>query len=542
MTSSNLSIDSLEFDNRFVRDLPCDSDPSNQRRQVVEACYSKVKPAQVKAPTLAAYSAEVARMLGLDSKDFDSPEFQSRFAQVFSGNELLQGMDPYAMCYGGHQFGNWAGQLGDGRAINLGEIVNPAGDRWALQLKGSGETPYSRGGDGLAVLRSSVREFLCSEAMFHLGVPTTRALSLVTTGEAVMRDMFYDGNARYEPGAIVCRVSPSFTRFGNFQIFASRGDNKTLTQLLDFTLANDYPHLDHNAENKTDAYVKMFHEVCVATSKMVVHWMRVGFVHGVMNTDNMSILGLTIDYGPYGWLEDFDPMWTPNTTDAAGRRYCFGNQPAIAQWNLLQLANALYPVIGDAKPLQEGLEIAAETYKNQWQSMMASKLGLKTFDESTDESLTDRLAEVLQLAETDMTIFYRRLAHLPSEPTPDQRADEGIAILMDAFYDPDQLTEELKTQITSWLRDYRLRLARDATPQQERRKKMNGVNPNYVLRNYLAQLAIDKAESGDFSMIDDLLEVLRHPYDQQPGKETFAAKRPQWARNRPGCSTLSCSS
>ena len=542
MTSSNRSLESLKFDNRFVRDLPGDPDSSNTRRQVMEACYSKVKPAQVRAPALAAYSAEVARTLGLDPRDFDTPEFQSQFAQVFSGNELVAGMEPYAMCYGGHQFGNWAGQLGDGRAINLGEIVNPAGDRWALQLKGSGETPYSRGGDGLAVLRSSVREFLCSEAMFHLGVPTTRALSLVTTGEQVMRDMFYDGNAKFEPGAIVCRVAPSFTRFGNFQIFASRGDNKTLTQLLDFTIANDFPHLDDNAANKTEAYVKMFHEVCVATSKMVVHWMRVGFVHGVMNTDNMSILGLTIDYGPYGWLEDFDPMWTPNTTDAQGRRYCFGNQPGIAQWNLLQLANALYPVIGDAKPLQEGLEIAAQTYKHQWQSMMADKLGLKTFDESTDEDLTDRLSKVLQLAETDMTIFYRRLANVSSEITPEQNADQEIAVLRDAYYDPDQLTDDVKNQIAGWLRDYQQRLSRDAMPEPERRKNMNSVNPNYVLRNYLAQLAIDKAESGDYSMIDELLDVLRNPYDQQPGKETFAAKRPEWARNRPGCSTLSCSS
>ena len=542
MTSSNRSLESLKFDNRFVRDLPGDPESANQRRQVVAACYSRVNPAHVKAPALAAYSAEVAQTLGLDPNDCASPEFQSRLAQVFSGNELIDGMDPYAMCYGGHQFGNWAGQLGDGRAINLGEIVNPAGERWALQLKGSGETPYSRGGDGLAVLRSSVREFLCSEAMFHLGVPTTRALSLVTTGEKVMRDMFYDGNAKYEPGAIVCRVAPSFTRFGNFQIFAARGDNETLTKLLDFTIANDFPHLDDSATNKTDAYVKMFHEVCISTSKMVVHWMRVGFVHGVMNTDNMSILGLTIDYGPYGWLEDFDPRWTPNTTDAQGRRYCFGNQPAIAQWNLLQLANALYPVIGDAKPLQEGLEIAAETYKTKWQEMMANKLGLKSFDESTDEKLTDRLAEILQLAETDMTIFYRRLANVPSSDPSAMTDEDLVELLSDAYYAPDQLTVDAKKEIGDWVRSYQTRLASDSVSDDERRKKMNGVNPNYVLRNYLAQLAIDKAESGDFSMIGELLDVLRSPYDEQPGKESFAAKRPEWARNRPGCSTLSCSS
>ena len=542
MNASQSSLDSLIFDNRFTRELPADPNASNERREVLQSCYSRVKPTPVAAPKLVAYSKEVAQELGLDLADFSSPEFIERFTQTFAGNELLSGMDPYAMCYGGHQFGNWAGQLGDGRAINLGETVNAEANRWALQLKGSGATPYSRGGDGLAVLRSSVREFLCSEAMFHLGVPTTRALSLVTTGEQVMRDMFYDGNAQHEPGAIVCRVSPSFTRFGNFQIFAARGDKETLTRLLDYTIATDFPHLTGEGKSKIETYINMFHEVCRTTSELMVHWMRVGFVHGVMNTDNMSILGLTIDYGPYGWLEDYDPMWTPNTTDAQGRRYCYGNQPGIGQWNLLQLANAIYPVVEDAKPLQEGLEIAAETYKQSWQAMMAGKLGLQSFDESTDEALTDRLAEILQLAETDMTIFYRRLANVSSSVDTDQSNEDLIAVLRDAYYLPDQLTADMKKQISDWVRDYQKRLSRDPVSDEDRRNSMNSVNPNYVLRNYLAQLAIDKAEAGDFSMVVELLEVLRKPYDEQPGKESFAAKRPEWARNRPGCSTLSCSS
>ena len=542
MNASQSSLDSLNFDNRFTRELPADPDASNERRQVLESCYSRVKPTPVAAPKLVAYSKEVAQELGLNLADFASPEFIERFTQTFAGNELLSGMDPYAMCYGGHQFGNWAGQLGDGRAINLGETVNAKGNRWALQLKGSGATPYSRGGDGLAVLRSSVREFLCSEAMFHLGVPTTRALSLVTTGEQVMRDMFYDGNAQNEPGAIVCRVSPSFTRFGNFQIFAARGDKETLRQLLDYTIATDFPHLHTEGRSKSETYVKMFHEVCRTTSELMVHWMRVGFVHGVMNTDNLSILGLTIDYGPYGWLENYDPMWTPNTTDAQGRRYCYGNQPGIGQWNLLQLANAIYPVVEDAKPLQEGLEIAAETYKQSWQAMMAGKLGLQSFDESIDEALTDRLAEILQLAETDMTIFYRRLANFPASVDADQSDDDLVAVLMDAYYLPDQLTANIKKQIGDWVRDYQKRLSQDSVAREERQSSMNSVNPNYVLRNYLAQLAIDKAEAGDFSLVVELLEVLRKPYDEQLGKKSFAAKRPEWARNRPGCSTLSCSS
>ena len=253
------------------------------------------------------------------------------FSQVFSGSSITEGMDPYAMCYGGHQFGNWAGQLGDGRAINLGEVINRAGNRWALQLKGAGPTPYSRTADGLAVMRSSVREFLCSEAMFHLGVPTTRALSIVATGDEVMRDMFYDGNPKHEPGAVVCRVVPSFTRFGNFEIFAMRGEFDLLKQLVDYTIRTDFPHfLAQDTELSPDVYIQWFDEILHTTVDMIVDWMRVGFVHGVMNTDNMSILGLTIDYGPYGWLEGYDPNWTPNTTDAGGRRYHFWHQPQMA--------------------------------------------------------------------------------------------------------------------------------------------------------------------------------------------------------------------
>ena len=243
--------------------------------------------------------------------------------------------------------------LVNGRAINLGEVVNVNGQRWGLQLKGAGPTPYSRGADGFAVLRSSIREFLCSEAMHHLGIPTTRALSLVTTGEQIGRDMFYDGNPKQEAGAVVCRVAPSFTRFGSFQLFSARGDTAILKQLIDYTVRTDFPHL---AEPSTDVYLTWFQEVCHKTAMLMVDWMGVGFVHGMMNTDNMSILVLTIDYGPYGWLEDYDPKWTPNTTDAQGRRYSFGNQPYIAHWNLAQLAQSIYPLIGQQDPLLNALD------------------------------------------------------------------------------------------------------------------------------------------------------------------------------------------
>jgi uncharacterized protein YdiU (UPF0061 family) len=523
----------LRFDNRFVRELPADPDSANRVRQVYRACYSRVQPTKVAAPQLVACSAEVAELLDLDAAACQSEEF----AQVFVGNKLLAGMEPYAMCYGGHQFGNWAGQLGDGRAINLGEVLNRRGAHWTLQLKGAGLTPFSRHADGLAVLRSSVREFLCSEAMHHLGVPTTRALSLVLTGEQVTRDMFYDGHPQQEPGAVVCRVAPSFTRFGNFEIFASRRENDQLRQLVDFTLRHDFPHL--GAPSKA-VYLQWFTEVCRRTAVLIVHWMRVGFVHGVMNTDNMSILGLTIDYGPYGWLEGYEPGWTPNTTDAQGRRYRFGHQPQIALWNLTQLANALYPLIEQVEPLQQGLNGYIEVYQQGFNRMMQEKLGLTTCDPATDPALFSELDRVLQLVETDMTIFYRSLAEL--QPGGAQDDDSLIAPLMEAYYQPEDLTQAVKRQIGDWLRSYLERVEIEGRSHVERRRQMNAINPKYVLRNYLAQLAIDKAAEGDFSLVNEQLEVLRHPYAEQPGKERFAEKRPEWARHRAGCSMLSCSS
>ena len=525
--------DTLRFDNRFTRQLPGDREPKNFRRQVQGACYSRVTPTPVAAPRLLAYATEVAELLDLNSVDCESP----LFADVFGGNRVLADMDPFAMCYGGHQFGNWAGQLGDGRAIVLGEIVNRRGERWALQLKGAGPTPYSRTADGLAVLRSSVREFLCSEAMHHLGVPTTRALSLVGTGEAVVRDMFYNGNPKPEPGAIVCRVAPSFTRFGNFEILAARGEIELLRQLVDYTIATDFPELGAPSKETTLAWLR---EVCRRTAVMIAHWMRVGFVHGVMNTDNMSILGLTIDYGPYGWLENFDPGWTPNTTDSQHRRYRFGAQPQIALWNLVQLANALYPLIDDVAPLQEALEIYHVTFDEVWQRTMADKLGLSRFDTATDKDLVDELHAVLQLTETDMTIFYRRLA----DPRLSVEASDEtlLEVLADAYYQPESLTPEIQAQTLAWLRHYLARIAQDGGSDDDRRTTMNRTNPKYVLRNYLAQLAIDQAEQGNNNLIHELLDLLRHPYDEQPAHERHAAKRPDWARARAGCSMLSCSS
>ena len=359
----------IEFDNAFLRELPGDPEAGPRVRQVEGAAWSAVAPTPVAAPRLLAGSVEAAALVGLDATAFDAPEF----ARVFAGNALLPGMQPWAANYGGHQFGSWAGQLGDGRAISLGEALGPGGGRWELQLKGAGKTPYSRFADGRAVLRSSIREFLCSEAMHHLGVPTTRALSLVGTGEDVVRDMFYDGHPQVEPGAIVCRVAPSFLRFGHFELPAMRGDTALLRQLVDFCIARDFPHLPGQGEA---LYATWFGEVCERTARLVADWMRVGFVHGVLNTDNMSILGLTIDYGPYGWIDAYDPDWTPNTTDATGRRYRFGWQPRVAYWNLGQLARALSLLFADTAPLQAGLERFAAAYTDADRSITARKLGL----------------------------------------------------------------------------------------------------------------------------------------------------------------------
>ncbi|MBA3006656.1 MAG: YdiU family protein [Proteobacteria bacterium] len=524
----------LRFDNKFVRELPGDQQADNYRRQVTGACYSRVQPTQVSDPKLVAYSRETAALLDLSQEACATPSF----TEVFAGNRLLPGMEPFAMCYGGHQFGNWAGQLGDGRAINLGEVINDQGERWIIQLKGAGPTPYSRGADGLAVLRSSIREFLCSEAMHHLGVPTSRALSVICSGELVERDMFYDGHPQDEPGAIVCRVAPSFLRFGNYEILSLRGETTLLKQLVDYTIRTDFPHL---GEPSTAVYLEWFREICRSTAAMIVHWMRVGFVHGVMNTDNMSILGLTIDYGPYGWLEGYDANWTPNTTDSQGRRYSFGNQPHIGQWNLLQLANAIYPLANQAEPFKEALAMYNELFFKEWNQMMAAKLGFSTFIAKTDEPIITELLDILQLVETDMTIFFRQLASIPTSGDH-TGPPETLLPFRDAWYQPEAITEDYQRRIDNWLDTYITRLHQDNLPDEERRTRMNRVNPKYVLRNYLAQLAIDKAENGDFSMVDELLDLVRRPYDEQPEREHFFCKRPEWARNRAGCSMLSCSS
>jgi uncharacterized protein YdiU (UPF0061 family) len=534
LTDVERPLDRLPFDNRFTRDLPADPERTQRRRQVEGAAFSRIEPTPVAAPRLLAWSPELAAQLGLDEATVTSQDF----ADVFAGNRVPSGADPFAMTYGGHQFGSWAGQLGDGRAIALGEIVDRDGQHQTLQLKGAGPTPYSRTADGRAVLRSSLREFLCSEAMHHLGIPTTRALSLVATGDLVVRDMLYDGHPAAEPGAVVCRVAPSFTRFGNFQLPASRGDLDLLRRLVEYTIRTDFPHLaPAEGEPVDEATIgAWFHEVCARTATLVVHWMRVGFVHGVLNTDNLSILGLTIDYGPYGWLEDFDPSWTPNTTDAATRRYRYGQQPQVAHWNLLQLANAIAPLFADdLTPLQEAIDGYGERYRHEFEAMLAARLGWGTWRDGDDE-LTGALFQALVRTEVDQVIFFRDLARVPADEAV---TDEALlAPLADAWYSPEEVVGDVRQAFADWLRAWAARVR-----EHDGRAVMDSLNPRFVLRNYLAQEAIDAIEQHDDpSLLHELHDVLRHPYDEQPGKERFSAKRPEWARTRVGCSMLSCSS
>ena len=500
----------LDWLSRFLDETPGDIQVGGGSRQVPNACWSRVLPTPSPDARLCLWSEEMAEDLGLERGE----------AEVLGGGNPVEGMDPYSQRYGGHQFGNWAGQLGDGRAITLGEVQTSKGVL-ELQLKGSGETPYSRHSDGKAVLRSSIREFLCSEAMFHLGVPTTRALSLVTTGEQVMRDMLYNGNKQLEQGAIVCRVAPSFIRLGSFQIHAMMGDKDTLESIVKHTLKHHFP----NSSFDEDGIIEWASTVSKTTAEMIAHWMRVGFVHGVMNTDNMSIHGLTIDYGPYGWLEDYDPGWTPNTTDAGRRRYRYGAQPQIGAWNIARFLEAISPLVENTDRLTEVLEFYISCYEKEINRVWATKLGLDKFQEDDSELITE-LNELLQKVETDMTIFFRELSNINN---PD------VENLSYAFYGTESIPVK---EWNSWLTKWWSRV--DGEPD---RKLMLATNPKYVLRNWMAQLAIDAAKEGDFSVCEELHKVLKNPYlEQSKFENKWYQKRPEWAKNRVGCSMLSCSS
>lgn len=509
------------FQNQFVEQFPGDESGDLSPRQTPGKLYSKAVPTPVSAPKLIAWTEDLAEEMGISIPNREDVE-------ILAGNKLGESMYPYAACYAGHQFGNWAGQLGDGRAITLGEIENN-GRTYELQLKGAGPTAYSRRADGRAVLRSSVREYLMSEAMYHLGIPTTRALSLVLTGDQILRDIFYNGNAAYEPGAIVARVSESFLRFGNFEMLAARKEIDNLQKLVSYTISRYYPHLSE--ENKI---INWFQEVVEKTAFLMVEWQRVGFVHGVMNTDNMSILGQTIDYGPFSFVDHYDPEFTPNTTDLPGRRYAYGNQPSVGYWNLGKLASALLPLFDDSTELEEALNSYEEIFWNQYYEMMRQKTGLDGVA-MEDRKLIAEFEEVLALLKPDMTIFYQLLTFLP-----ENSLDEGILLkhFSESFYS--EPVGDDKDRFIILMKKYIERRNSNKISAEESRQIMMKANPRFILRNYLLHQAIEGLEKGDSNLFEKLRSALKAPYSKE-GDEFFK-KRPDWAIQKAGCSMLSCSS
>ena len=482
------------FKNEFVTTFDGDKTGDLQPRQTPGVLYSKAIPTPVKNPELLAWSDELAAELQIEKPD-------EKDILILGGNLVTPTMCPYAACYAGHQFGNWAGQLGDGRAITLGEWNNPGEPTYELQLKGAGPTPYSRRGDGRAVLRSSVREYLMSESMFYLGVPTTRALALVSTGDQVMRDLFYDGRSAYEQGAIVMRTAPSFLRFGNFEMLAARQEIPQLENLTSWTIDRFFPHI--KGENKT---LEWFEEIVEKTAALMVEWIRVGFVHGVMNTDNMSILGLTIDYGPFSFLDQYDPEFTPNTTDLPGRRYAYGRQPAIGYWNLGCLASAIAPIFEDTEKLSSALEKYKTIYFEKYHVMMAGKLGLDEFKEQ-DQELIEAFEKTLTLLKADMTIFYQLLMTLPIATGTEQAVTSHFSA---SFY---ELPNKASLQtLAETINHYQLRIRENKTSSEVSKEIMKKSNPRFILRNYLLHQAIQELEKGQQTLFLKLQEAIKTPY------------------------------
>lgn len=488
---------------------------ANRFATLGEAFFTRLPPQPLPSPYRVGFSAHAAALLGWPASVADAPGF----VDIFAGNRPLPGGDSLASVYSGHQFGVWAGQLGDGRALWLGEADGPGG-HWEIQLKGSGLTPYSRMGDGRAVLRSSIREFLCSEAMHHLGIPTTRALCVIGSDAPVRRETI-------ETAAVTTRLAPSFIRFGHFEHFYAHEQHDLLARLADFVIDHHYPHCREDAQ----PYQALLREVTLRTADLLAQWQAVGFCHGVMNTDNMSILGLTLDYGPFGFLDGFDANHICNHSDTQGR-YTYQQQPNVAYWNLFCLAQALLPLLGEGQAAVDRAHAALEPYKARYADeidlRMRAKLGLREMHPD-DEALINRLFALMHASRADFTLVFRHLAGLTTsrDAVPGQGGDAPVR---DLFLDRDAFD--------AWAADYRARLRFEGTDDAERAVAMNLVNPLYVLRNHLAEIAIRKAVDKDFSEVDRLLRVLEQPFDAQPGMESYAALPPDWA----GSLEVSCSS
>lgn len=468
--------------------------------------YTRLVPTPLPAPYLVALSPSAATLIGADPAALRSQES----VETLVGNRVAERSQPLAAVYSGHQFGVWAGQLGDGRAILLGDIATADGPL-ELQLKGAGLTPYSRMGDGRAVLRSSIREFLCSEAMHGLGIPTTRALSVAGSDQGIVRESI-------ETAAVVVRLAPTFIRFGSFEHWYYNRKPEELKQLADYVIERFYPALQ-DEENK---YAALLEEVTRHTARMIAHWQAVGFMHGVMNTDNMSILGQTIDYGPFGFMEGFDANHICNHSDNQGR-YSYANQPQVGHWNCYALAQALLPLIGEVELTQEALDVYQPEFARHINQLLHAKLGLETTQEG-DSELLDGLFAILQANHADYTIFFRRLSGLRAAGA------EGDEPLRDLFID--------RPAFDQWAEGYRARLRAENSNDTARKLAMDQVNPKYVLRNYMAQVAIEKAQNKDFSEVERLRALLERPFDEQPENEHYAALPPDWSNQL----SVSCSS
>jgi uncharacterized protein YdiU (UPF0061 family) len=488
-------LETLRFDNTYAR-LP-------------EAFYARLAPTPFSSrPYLISFNADAAALIDLDPQEAERPEF----VEYFSGARLLPGSDPLAMLYAGHQFGHYVPRLGDGRAILLGEVRNTGGEKWDLHLKGAGQTPFSRDGDGRAVVRSSIREYLGGEAMHGLGIPTTRALCLVGSDEEVLRE---EG---VEMAAMLVRLAPTHVRFGSFEVFYYRRQVEFLRQLTDYVIVQHFPHL----EGASDRYRRFLMEVVQRTARLMAKWQAFGFAHGVMNTDNMSIVGVTLDYGPFGFLDDYNAEFICNHSDRGGR-YAFHRQSNIANWNLHALAEALLPLMtaDEAKEALAAYELALVSH---YRELMRGKLGFTEWMPQDGELITELLT-IMQASRVDYTTFFRGLGAVVST------SDSQEIPLRDLFLD--------RSAFEAWVDRYRRRLRSEGSKDMERRARMNNLNPKFVLRNYLAQTAIALAtEQRDFSEIDRLLAVLRNPYDEQPAMERYSAPPPDWGKHL----VVSCSS
>ena len=505
----------------FIELFPGDFSGNLMQRQTPKVLFATIPTEQFEQPELIHFNENLSNEIGLgklaseEEKDF-----------LYAKN-LPKNIKSYATAYAGHQFGNWAGQLGDGRAILAGEIKNKDGQSTELQWKGAGATPYSRHADGRAVLRSSVREYLMSEAIHHLGIPTTRALSLSYTGEDVVRDVMYNGNPAPEKGAVIVRTAPSFLRFGHFELLSAQKEIDTLKKLADYTIEKYYLEINPLSETR---YKEFFHQICKRTADMIVEWYRVGFVHGVMNTDNMSVLGLTIDYGPFSMMDEYDLRFTPNTTDLPGRRYAFGKQAEIGQWNLWQLANALHPLINDSQFLEQELNGYGTYFWSKHDEMLAKKFGFDRLIGSDEEFFTS-WQQMMQDLKLDYALFFILLEKF------DDNSDIKKHFEPCVYY---QLSENDWDKLEVFLQNYHNRLKENTISNEERLALMQKSNPKFILRNYLLYNCIEELEKGSMELFNKIWNALQNPYESLYPE--FEVKRPSKFDGTIGCSMLSCSS